>query len=338
VEGGPSVKFSPRHPKHLPQFFTVNDTLENNQHRFFALDLTQRGFDAEKTYDARIGLHDLSAAEEDGSLAKVGSTYSPENEAVYDGISRPGMRLVTFQSLLNDQAFPLPGILSRVLELASGAMGTPVEIEFAVNLDDRQSGLMEIGLLQLRPMVVNRDPAGFDDASVPPERVLCRSDQVLGNGVIDDIRDIVFVDFELFDRGRSNDVAREVEGLNAKLMSDGRPFLLAGVGRWGSLDPWLGIPVRWDQIAGARVIVETGFRDVDVVPSQGSHFFQNLTAFMTGYLCVGNDPGRSWIDWEWLRSRPAAESLEFTRHVRLESPLVVHLNNRDRSGIILKPA
>ena len=337
VEGGPSVKFSPLHPRHLPQFFTVADTLENNQHEFFALDMTLRGFDSDKTYDSRIGLFDLSVAEDDGSLVKVGSTWSPENDAVYEGISRPGMRLATFQTLLLDASFPLPEILSKVLALGSEAMGTAIEIEFAVNLSDRQSGLTEVGLLQLRPMVVDREPGEIDEAGIPPGRILCRSDQVLGNGVIDDIRDIVYVDYHLFDRGRSREVAQEVERMNARLVSEGRPYLLVGAGRWGSLDPWLGIPVRWDQIAGARVIVETSFRDLEVVPSQGSHFFQNLTAFMTGYLCVGGHAERSRLDWEWLTGQAPSDSLEFTRHIRLERPLTVNLNNRERKGIILKP-
>jgi hypothetical protein len=337
VEGGASVRFSPRHPRHFPQFITVADTLENNQHRFFALDMSLRGFDAEKTYDTRTGLFDLSAAEEDGSLAAVGSTYSPENDAVYEGISRPGMRLVTFRALLADPSLQLPEIFSAVLALAGEAMGTPIEIEFAVNLDHRHSGLTEVGLLQLRPMVVNREPGEIDDARIPRESVLCRSDQVLGNGVIDGICDIVYVDYHRFDRGRSAEVALELERINARLVAEERPYLLVGVGRWGSLDPWLGIPVRWDQIAGARVIVEGGFRDLEVVPSQGSHFFQNLTAFMTGYLCVGGDAERSWIDWEWLGSLEPFESLEFTRHVRLTRPVRVLLNNRERKGVVLKP-
>ena len=337
VDGGSSVKFSPRHPRHMPQFFTVADTLENNQHQFFALDMTLRGFDSDKTYDSRIGLYDLPVAEEDGSLVKVGSTYSSENDAIYEGISRPGMRLVTFQSLLHDAAFSLPEILAKILSLGSGAMGTPIEIEFAVNLEDRQSGLVEVGLLQLRPMVVDREPGEIDEAGIPRGRILCRSEQVLGNGVIDDIRDIVYVDFHRFDRGRSREVAQEVEQFNARLMAEGKPYLLVGVGRWGSLDPWLGIPVRWDQIAGARVIVETGFRDMDVAPSQGSHFFQNLTAFMTGYLCVGAQAETSWLDWEWLAGRTPLGSMEFTRHIRLDRPLTVNLNNRKRKGVILKP-
>ena len=144
------------------------------------------------------------------------------------------------------------------------------------------------------------------------------------------------------DLGKAYEVATsiadaEVEQFNARLMAEGRPYLLVGVGRWGSLDPWLGIPVRWDQIAGARVIVETGFRDMDVVPSQGSHFFQNLTAFMPGYLCVGGQAESSWLDWEWLAGQTPAGSMEFTRHLRLELPLTVNLNNRKSKGVILKP-
>jgi CheY-like chemotaxis protein len=340
VEGGVSVKFSPAHPEHLPQFITVKDTLQNNQHQFFALDMSTRPIDGPLVRDDRVGLYDLSIAEEDGTLSRVGSTYSHENDAIYEGISRQGVRLVTFQAFLKDPSVPFPGILSDVLRLASSAMGTPVEIEFAVNLSARDSEPGEIGLLQLRPLVVNREPGEVDPSAIPPERILCTSDQVLGNGVIDDILDIVYVDYHLFDRGKSREVAGEVERLNAKLIAEGRPYLLVGVGRWGSLDPWLGIPVRWDQIAGARVIIESSFRDLEVVPSQGSHFFQNLTSFMVGYLCVGStqgEGGQGGIDWEWLAAQPAEESLDFTRHVRLEKPLVVNMNNRKRRGIVLKP-
>jgi len=337
VEGGTSVKFSPGHPEHLPQFITVKDTLENNQHQFFALDMSPGRIDRASTQDDRVGLYDLSVAEEDGTLSRVGSVYSPENDAIYEGISRPGIRLVTFQAFLKDPTVPFPEILSNVLRLAGSAMGTPVEIEFAVNFSSRESELSEIGLLQLRPLVVNREPGVVDPSSIPQDRLLCASDQVLGNGVIDDIRDIVYVDFNLFDRGKSREVALEVERLNAKLVSEGRPYLLIGVGRWGSMDPWLGIPVRWDQIAGARVIVESSFRDLEVVPSQGSHFFQNLTAFMVGYLCVGTREGQGLLDWEWLASRPAEEVLAFTRHLRFEKPVVVNMDNRARRGVILKP-
>ncbi|HLB00218.1 MAG TPA: PEP/pyruvate-binding domain-containing protein, partial [Bacteroidota bacterium] len=184
VEGGPSVKFSPRHPGHLPQFFTIRDALEYNQHQFFALDMSPGRLDRPVTSDDRVGLYDLSVAEEDGTLGRVGSTYSRENDAIYEGISRPGIRLVTFQALLKDPSLPFPEILSDVLRLAGGAMGTPVEIEFAVNLSGRKPEPGEVGLLQLRPLVVNREPGEVDSSVIPPDRILCSSGQVLGNGVI----------------------------------------------------------------------------------------------------------------------------------------------------------
>jgi hypothetical protein len=172
---------------------------------------------------------------------------------------------------------------------------------------------------------------------VNPERLVCHSSKVLGNGRVRDLRDVVVVDFHRFERARSQEVAEGVAHLNAKLNESGTPYLLIGVGRWGSNDPWLGIPVEWDEISGARVIVEAGFRDFRVTPSQGSHFFQNLTAFQVGYFTVNPDAGEGFVDWEWLGSAPAVEERGCVRHLRFEAPLVVVMNGRNSRGMVFKP-
>ena len=172
---------------------------------------------------------------------------------------------------------------------------------------------------------------------VNPDRLICQSAKVLGNGRIPDLRDMVVVDFHRFERTRSQEVAEGVAQLNAKLSEVGTPYLLIGVGRWGSNDPWLGIPVQWDEISGARVIVEAGFRDFRVTPSQGSHFFQNLTAFQVGYFTVNPDAGEGFVDWQWLSDQPAVEERGCVRHLRLEQPLVVVMNGRTSQGMIFKP-
>jgi hypothetical protein len=172
---------------------------------------------------------------------------------------------------------------------------------------------------------------------VDPAGLLCESRQVLGNGRIQDIRDVVVVDFQRFERSRSQEVAHHLAHLNAKLTEAGVAYLLIGVGRWGSTDPWLGIPVTWDQISGARVIVETGLNDLRVAPSQGSHFFQNLVAFQVGYFTINSDTGKGLVDWAWLRAQPALETRGCVRHLRLESPLLVLMNGKTSRGMIIKP-
>jgi hypothetical protein len=213
-------------------------------------------------------------------------------------------------------------------------MGTPVEMEFAVNL----SGDLpkEFALLQIRPLAATTSGLEDFDLEADPESILCRSNQVLGNGVSSIISDIVAINPERFDRSKTNEAAREVTALNDKLVREGRPYLL-GPGRWGSLDPWLGLPVKWEQISGARSVVECGFQDIDVAPSQGSHFFQNITSFQVAYFTVGPRAEQSFVDWNWIESSQPQEKLEHTLHIRLSSPLVVMVSGNTHQGIILKP-
>ena len=195
----------------------------------------------------------------------------------------------------------------------------------------------EFSLLQIRPLVLSLEMEELDVDHVEPDALLVHSQQVLGNGVTANVRDIVVVDIQTFDRGKSREVAEEVAEYNARLVAERRPYVLIGVGRWGSLDHWLGIPVTWDQISGACAIVESGFKDLDVTPSQGSHFFQNLTSFRVGYFTVSEHLDLGFIDWEWLRQAPAIESRTYARHLRFDKPLTVKINGYKNKGIIVKP-
>ena len=225
--------------------------------------------------EARFG---LDIAEADGTLDAIASTYSADNHAVYDGLSRTGARVVTFAPMLKHEVFPLAVILEALVGSGEDALGNPVEVEFAVRLP-RDTEPAGFGFLQIRPLTLSRDHQDLTIGDVDPTQLICQSTQVLGNGRIENVHDIVVVDSHRFERSRSQEVARAVAHFNAVLAGENRPYLLVGVGRWGSNDPWLGIPVEWDEISGARAIVEAGFRDFRVTPSQGSHFFQNLTAF-----------------------------------------------------------
>jgi hypothetical protein len=187
-------------------------------------------------------------------------------------------------------------------------------------------------------MARSREAEELDTDQADPDRILVRSSRVLGNGKLVHIKDVVAVDQALFDRARSRDIAAEVARLNARLVSEGVPYILIGLGRWGSADPWLGIPVTWEQISGARVIVESGLRDIKVTPSQGSHFFQNLTSFRVGYFTVNREDGDGFVDWDWLVGHSTLEEGSFVRHIRLQKPLLVTINGKQQTGVILKPA
>ncbi len=337
VDGGNTVRFCPKYPHHLLQFSSTEETLNNNQNEFFALQLDGKVLETAETQDILVKRYGLDVAEQDGTLSYVGSTFSPENDAVYAGISRDGIRLVSFAPILKDNLFPLPEILELLLDMGTWGMGTPVEIEFAVNITAPPGKVKDFGILQMRPLVLSRELEELNVEDTPPGQLICQSHQVLGNGVISDIHDIVVVDIHRFERSKSVQVAREVTLLNEKLVKLKRPYLLIGVGRWGSLDPFLGIPITWDQIAGAHAIVEAGFKDFDVSPSQGSHFFQNITSFQVGYFTINAKLNRGFVDWDWLLSQPTSEEKEYTRHLYFEKPVIVKINGHQNRGIILKP-
>ncbi len=330
VSGQRCFRFCPRYPRSSLQFSSVSDTLANAQREFYALKLGQ------SSESLAPALFDLAAAEEDGTLARVGSTYSPENDVVSDGISRAGVRLVTFAPILKHALFPLAELIDALLAAAVEGTSMPVEIEFAAHFPP--GATPEFGVLQLRPLGRIRETADVELEPTDRERLICESSSVLGHGTIEDLFDVIVIDVNRFDRLRTREIAQTVARFNALLQAARRPYLLIGVGRWGSADPLLGIPVTWDQIAGARAIAEAGFADLRVTPSQGSHFFQNLAAGDIGYFTVNPDAGEGFIDWEWLRAQPAVTEAEFVRHLQFARPIVVAINGRSHSGVILKPA
>ncbi|HET6202530.1 MAG TPA: PEP/pyruvate-binding domain-containing protein [Planctomycetota bacterium] len=333
VEGGKALRFAPRFPRHPVGHGSPEEILRNTQTEFSALEVGESGDSAP---EGRVRRYPLEVALEDGTLAAVGSTYSSENDAIYDGLGREGVPAVTFAPVLKHGLFPLAEIARDLLEVGSRGLNRPVEIEFAANLSTPPGAPREFALLQIRPFAAGPEaepaPIGeWDDADL-----LCRSRRVLGNGRIEGIRDVVVVDPARFDRSRSREVADPIARMNHRLVEEGIPYLLIGVGRWGAADPWLGVPVAWEQIAGARAIVEAPFKDFDVAPSQGSHFFQNLAASLVGYFTVGSNPRDGFVDWAWLAAHPAAEETSFVRRLRLERPLTVIMDGREGRGVVVK--
>jgi CheY-like chemotaxis protein len=337
VEGEPTYRFCPAYPEHNLEFGSVEEMVGNTQREFWALRMGDGLGGIDWRDEGRLVRVPLQQAEADGVLRWAGSTWSQENQAVYDGVSRPGVRLVTFAPILKHQLFPLAEILEALLEIGAAGTGSAVEIEFAVNLDPEPGEPMEFGFLQLRPLAGGREVDAVEFEVADPSDLICESPSVLGNGRVEAVRDLVVVDRDRFDRSRSREGAAAVARFNARLQEENRPYVLIGVGRWGSTHPSLGIPVTWDEISGAKAIVEAGFTDFRVTPSQGTHFFQNLASFNIGYFTVNADAGEGFVDWAWLAEQPAEDEEAAVRHIRLEEPIEVVMNGKSHRGVIVKP-
>jgi hypothetical protein len=280
---------------------------------------------------------DIEAAERHGTLAAVGSTYSPDNDAVYDGLSRAGIRLITMAGVLKGKVFPLADVTAFLLRVGAAASSCPVEIEFAVSLSERRGAPHEFAFLQIRPLVLGAEAYEVTIGDLDVQAAICLSRKALGNGYIRGVRDVIYVRPGGFDRAKTRLLAGEIGALNARLQHEKRPYVLIGPGRWGSADPWLGVPVKWADISGVRCIVETPFADLHVDPSQGSHFFQNIVSFGIGYLTIDPRDNQDRLDTEWLdRCQAETDSLSL-RHLSFREPLRIALNGRTNVGVVLKP-
>jgi CheY-like chemotaxis protein len=337
VDGEKVVSFCPKYPEKPLYSLTTKDLLNYSQTKFYALKLYEDENVCANNCNQLTRQYDLTVAEKDETLNYVASTYSIENDVIYDGISRPGVRLVTFAPILKHKIFPLPEIINYITVMGKKGMGSEVEIEFAVKLSVPPKQKKEFYLLQIRPFVVNEETEKVSFRDYYKENMVVYSEYALGNGIQNKMKDIVFVDIDTFDRSKSKDAAEELAVINSKLRENQKEYLLIGVGRWGSTDPWLGIPVTWDMISNARIIVESNFRDLDVTPSQGSHFFQNITAFKVGYLTVDVKKRKGFIDWEWLREQKPKRKMKYVTHFRLKKPITVKIDGHTNKGVILKP-
>lgn len=337
VEGGQSLQFSPRYPKILPQFATIDEALENSQKEFFAIDLGNPGVQPAWNSDTPLVRLDLKQAEVDGTLAPVGSVFSVQDHRILDGIFHPGPRLVTFAHVLKSKIFPLAEIINELLEVGRQGMGCPVEIEFAVNLNQKTQRKPEFAFLQIRPLTTYKNDVSISVAGIQPENLIGMGAKALGNGEISQITDLIYIRPENFSPACTPEIARQIGQINGQLKQSKQYYILIGPGRWGSSDSKLGIPVTWDQISQVKFLVEHQLNGFYVDPSQGTHFFQNMTAFRIGYFSIQKIDKLNFIDWSWLNRQPAENETKFLRHLHFPPGLNIRIDGRSRVAIILKP-
>ncbi|UPS44104.1 phosphoenolpyruvate synthase [Prevotella sp. E15-22] len=336
VDGGQTLRVSPYHPHQVLQTSEMETALRDTQTRFYALDMSHVGDDFQVDDGFNIKKMRVRQADEDGSLTYIASTYDPMDQVIRDGIYEGGRKIISFCGVLQQGVFPLPELLQMSQKFGSDEMRRPVEIEFACNLNDDRTG--EFYLLQIRPIVDSKQVLDEDLQQIPDEQCLLRSNNSLGHGISEDVFDVVYVKTdENFTAANNPMIADEIETINRKFLNEDKNYILIGPGRWGSSDYWLGIPVKWPHISAARVIVEAGLKNYHVDPSQGTHFFQNLTSFGVGYFTINTYTGDGVMQKEILDSMPAIEETEHVRHVRFERPLKVMMDGKKQTGVVLLP-
>jgi len=340
VVGGEKVmRFSPKFPTLIPEFSTPAMIFNNSQQKLYVLDTSRKEFDLTEDEETTLKRLDVVDIEKDGTLDTLGSTFERNSGMIRDSMDFDGPHLVTFAGILKYDTLPLAPLLNDLLKLGERSMGCPVEIEFAVILPNAERKKAVFAILQIRPIVISHEHCDISldlENSKEREAVLIHSDRALGNGLIQGIRDVVYVPHSTFDASQTVNIAREIGEINNELESSDRPFLLIGPGRWGTEDRWLGIPVAWGDISGAKVIVETAMDNFNIDPSQGTHFFQNMTSRKIGYISIPLRSEDNYLDWDWLDGKESIKETKYVRHVSLEDPLVVKLDGRCGGALILK--
>ena len=336
VDGGLTLRVCPYHPNQVLQTSEMEIALRETQTQFYALDLKNKGENFSLDDGFNLLKLPVKEAEKDGALQYIASTYDPYDMVIRDGIYPGGRKVITFANILQHEVFPLSKILQLAQEYGQREMARPVEIEFAVTLDaQNKSGVFY--LLQVRPMVDMKADLSEDLNLIPDEKVVLKSFNSLGHGIMEDVHDLIYVKTEGYNAGNNPTIAYEIEKLNRKFLDEGKHYVLVGPGRWGSSDSWLGIPVKWPHISAARVIVEAGLSNYRVDPSQGTHFFQNLTSFGVGYFTINAYMNDGIYNKEYLDTLPVVEETKYLRHVRFESPIVIKMDGKKKLGVVMMP-
>lgn len=336
VEGEVGLRFSPLHTANILQLSTLDFALKDTQTRFYSLDLdsVSKDFSIDDSFNfIRLGLKD---AEKDGSLRYISSTYDPMDQIIREGYYEGGRKVISFTNILQHNILPLAETLDKILKTGQKEMGRAVEIEFAANIQDYTKG--EFFVLQIRPIVDNKEVIHEDLEIIDPKDTILYSRNALGNGISNNVFDVVYIKTKSFNAANNPAIAREIEKLNNQFVSSDKNYVLVGPGRWGSSDPWLGIPIKWAHISQAKVIVESGLENYRIEPSQGTHFFQNLTSFGVGYFTINPFlENEGFFDEAFLNNQPAVFETDFIRHVQFENPIHIKINGRNKIGVVMKP-
>ncbi len=337
VDGGQTLRVSPWHPRQVMQLSEMETALRETQTRFYALDM-KRDVGSDFKVDDGFNILNLRVKEagKDGTLQYIASTYDPYDQIIRDGVYEGGRKVISFCGVLQQDVFPLPEIMQMSMKYGAEAMRRPVEIEFACNLNADRTG--DFYLLQIRPIVDSKQTLVEDVAALPDDECLLRSHRSLGHGIVDDVTDVVYVKYDDHFTAMNNPaVASEIEHINRQMIDEGRGYVLIGPGRWGSSDPWLGVPVKWPHISAAKVIVEVALKNYRVDPSQGTHFFQNLTSFGVGYFTIDTNQSAGqggMVRKDILDAMPAVEETQYVRHVRFNRSLRILMDGTKQEGAI----
>ncbi len=334
VDGGTSIRFSPKHAQKILQLSTPQMALRDTQKAFYALDMKPESFIPSTNDGINIKRLRIREAEAIPVFKTISSTYDMHDNQIKDGPFHKGKKLITFSNILNHKMFPLPEILEELLEIGHKEMNNPIEMEFAVDMTPKEKKGVVFNFLQIRPIVDNDQSIKIKMDNIKPEECIIYSRSSLGNGVFENIADIVYVKPESFNAAHSQKIAGDIEAINDKFIKEKKHYLLVGPGRWGSADPWLGIPVKWPHLSEARVIVEAALENYQIDPSQGTHFFHNLTSFGVGYLTVNPTMNEGVYNTNFLKEQPAAYEDEYLRHIQFEKPLVIKIDARSGTGIV----
>lgn len=333
VDGEKSYRFSPKYPE--LENYSTKDLFKNSQTNFYAVNMKERELDLMISDEEGLIKLELSDAEKHGTLKHMASVYDHNNNRVVPGIHKPGPRIVNFANILKYNYIPLSQALNVILQVGEEAIGSPVEIEFAVDLNRDKNYRSSIYILQIKPLIGNSDDYNVNLEDEDLDHMLLYTENGLGNGMIDSIKDVIYVNLEKFDKSKTKEMAAEIDALNTKMVKENRQYVLIGPGRWGTRDPWIGIPVNWPQICNAKIIVETSLANFPLDASSGSHFFHNVTSADVGYLSVQQEMSSNKINWDILNQQKILEERKYFRHAQFEKPLTIKMDGKKRISVIL---
>jgi hypothetical protein len=332
VEGEKTYRFCPSYPN--LEIYSAPDLYKNSQLHFYAIDMKQKKFDLLEGEDASLVKLDIDVSEKHGTLKHCGSVYDLTNESIIAGLTSPGPRVVNFANIIKHKYIPLPQTIKVILNMVEEAMGSPVEIEFAVDLNKDKLGKASLYLLQIKPLIKNARDKDISIDDVDYNKLLLYSEMGMGNGIIDDITDVIYVDLKKFDKLKTEKMRDEIERLNIEMIKENRKYILIGPGRWGTRDRFIGIPVAWSQISNAKIIVEVGMEDFPLDASLGSHFFHNVITMNVGYFSVKHNSLIDYINWDKLAQQESVTVTKYFKHVRFKKPLKVIMDGKQRSSLI----